>query len=376
MEKRDYYEVLGVSRNASKEDIKRAYRKLALKYHPDRNKSPDAAEKFKEISEAYAVLSDNEKRMQYDRFGHAGISGRYTWDDIFRGANFDEIFKDLGFGAGGFDRIFDMFFGGGFRQRYRPQRYGPQRGADLQHGLRVTLEEVAFGHEAEINVARTEVCPFCNGSGAKQGTAPRKCPRCNGTGEIHHTRTIGFTRFTEIRTCDLCHGKGTIIDHPCEHCHGTGRVKRTRKIVVKIPPGIDSGYSLRLRGEGEPGVNGGPPGDLYVTVYVKPHEVFERDGDDLVCEAKIGFSQAALGAEIEVPTLSSKARLKIPPGTQSGTMFRLRRKGIPHLHGFGRGDELVRVIVETPTHLTRRQKELLAELAKGTGEKNSSKRWF
>lgn len=376
MEKRDYYEVLGVSRNASKEDIKRAYRKLALKYHPDRNKSPDAAEKFKEISEAYAVLSDNEKRMQYDRFGHAGISGRYTWDDIFRGTNFDEIFKDLGFGVGGFDRIFDIFFGGGFRQRYRPQRYGPQRGADLQHGLRVTLEEAAFGHEAEISIPRTEVCPFCNGSGAKQGTTPRKCPRCKGTGEIHHTKTIGFARFTEIRTCNLCHGKGTVIDRPCERCHGTGRVKRTRKIVVKIPPGTDSGYNLRLRGEGEPGVNGGPPGDLYVTVYVKPHNVFERDGDNIICEAKIGFSQAALGAEIEVPTLDSKARLKIPPGTQSGTMFRLRKKGIPHLHGFGRGDELVRVIVETPTHLTRRQKELLAELAKETGENISSKRWF
>ena len=376
MEKRDYYEVLGVSRDASKEAIKRAYRRLALKYHPDRNKSPDAAEKFKEISEAYAVLSDDEKRMRYDRFGHAGISGRYTWDEIFRGTDFDEIFKDLGFGAGGFDRIFDMFFGSRVRQRYGSQRYGPQRGMDLQHNLQVTLEEAAFGHEAKINIPRTEVCPFCNGTGAKQGTTPRKCPKCNGTGEIRYTSTFGFTHFTEIRTCDSCHGNGTIIDHPCEHCHGTGRVKRACKIMVKIPPGIDSGYSLRLRGEGEPGVHGGPPGDLYVTVYVKPHNVFERDGDDIICEAKIGFSQAALGAEIEVPTLDSKARLKIPPGTQSGTMLRLRRKGMPHLNGFGRGDELVRVIVETPIHLTRRQKELLAELAKEMGEKGSSKSWF
>ena len=376
MEKRDYYEILGVSRDASKEAIKRAYRRLALKYHPDRNKSPDAAEKFKEISEAYAVLSDDEKRMRYDRFGHAGISGRYTWDEIFRGTDFDEIFKDLGFGAGGFDRIFDMFFGSRVRQRYGSQRYGPQRGMDLQHNLQVTLEEAAFGHEAKINIPRTEVCPFCNGTGAKQGTTPRKCPKCNGTGEIRYTSTFGFTHFTEIRTCDSCHGNGTIIDHPCEHCHGTGRVKRARKIMVKIPPGIDSGYSLRLRGEGEPGVHGGPPGDLYVTVYVKPHNVFERDGDDIICEAKIGFSQAALGAEIEVPTLDSKARLKIPPGTQSGAMLRLRRKGMPHLNGFGRGDELVRVIVETPVHLTRRQKELLAELAKETGEKDPSKSWF
>jgi len=376
MEKRDYYEVLGVSRDASKEAIKRAYRRLALKYHPDRNKSPDAAEKFKEISEAYAVLSDDEKRVRYDRFGHAGISGRYTWDEIFRGTDFDEIFKDLGFGAGGFDRIFNMFFGSRVRQRYRSQRYGPQRGVDLQHNLQVTLEEAAFGHEAKINIPRTEVCPFCNGTGAKQGTTPRKCPKCNGTGEIRYTSTFGFIHFTEIRTCDTCHGDGTIIDHPCEHCHGTGRVKRARKIMVKIPPGIDSGYSLRLRGEGEPGVHGGPPGDLYVTVYVKPHDFFERDGDDIICEAKIGFSQAALGAEIEVPTLDSKARLKIPPGTQSGAMLRLRRKGMPHLNGFGRGDELVRVIVETPVHLTRRQKELLAELAKETGEKDPSKSWF
>jgi len=372
MDKRDYYEVLGVSSDASKEEIKRAYRELALKYHPDRNKSPDAAEKFKEISEAYAVLSDDEKRTQYDRFGHIGISERYTWDDIFRGVDFDEIFMDLGFGAGGFDRIFDMFFGGGFRQRYRQQRYSPQRGADLQYDLMVTLEEAAFGQEAEISVPQTEVCSICDGSGAKQGTTPRKCPRCNGIGEVRRTRTFGFTHFIEIRTCDACHGTGVIIDHPCEHCHGTGRAKRLRKIMVKIPPGIDSGYRLRLRGEGEAGIRRGPPGDLYVTVHIKPHPVFERDGDNIVCEAKIGFSQAALGAEIEVPTLDSKARVKIPPGTQSGTMFRLRGKGIPHLHGFGRGDEFVRVIVETPTHLTRRQKTLLAELAKETGENTPS----
>ncbi len=375
MYKRDYYEVLGVPRNASKEEIKRAYRKLALKYHPDRNKSPDAEEKFKEISEAYAVLSDDERRREYDRFGHAGISGKYTWDDIFGSTDFDEIFRDLGFGVGGFDRIFDMFFGGGPRQRYKPGGYGPRRGADLQYDLKITLEDAAFGREVEMSIPRTEVCDLCNGSGAKPGTTPRKCPKCDGTGEIRYTKTFGFTHFTEIRTCDLCHGKGMIIDHPCPRCHGTGKVKKERKIMVKIPPGIDSGYSLRLRGEGELSAGGGSPGDLYVIVHVKPHRIFKRDGDDIICEKRISFPQAALGAEIEVPTLNGKAKLTIPPGTQTGTLFRLRGRGIPHLHGFGRGDELVKVIVETPTHLTRRQKELLAELAKEMGESISPKRY-
>ena len=357
--KRDYYEVLNVPRDASKEDIKRAYRKLALEYHPDRNKSPDAGERFKEISEAYAVLSDDEKRMQYDQWGHEGIRGRYTWDDIFRGADFDRIFRDLGFGFGGFDTIFDMFFGGRARRRY-----GPQRGADLRYDLEISLEEAAFGLKTEIEVPGSEVCKTCHGSGAKPGTAPKTCPKCNGTGEIRRTRSFGFTHLTEIETCNECHGRGISIGDLCRECKGTGTVQRLRRIKLKIPPGIDDGYSLRLVDEGEPGTRGGPKGDLYVVIHVKPHDLFRREGDDLLCEAHIGFTQAALGVKISVPTLDGKARLEIPAGTQTGTLFRLRGKGVPHLHGSGRGDQLVRVIVKTPTNLTRHQKELLAELAK------------
>jgi len=361
--KRDYYEVLGVPRDASKEEIKKAYRQLALKYHPDRNKSPDAEEKFKEISEAYAVLSDDEKRMQYDQLGHEGISSRYTWDDIFRSADFDRIFRDLGFGFGGFDTIFDMFFGGGARRRY-----GPQKGADLRYDMELTLEEAVFGLETEIEVPRVEVCGTCHGSGAKPGTSPRKCPKCNGTGEIRRTREFGYTHFTEIETCNECHGKGISIENPCKDCKGTGTVQGLRRIKLKIPPGIDNGYNLRLSGEGEPGTRGGPSGDLYVVVHVKPHKIFKRKGDDLLCEAHISFPQAALGTKISVPTLDGEAKLKIPAGTQTGTLFRLRGRGAPHLHGWGRGDQLVRVIVKTPTNLTRHQKELLAELAKEVKE--------
>ncbi len=357
--KRDYYEVLDVSRDAPKDDIKRAYRKLALKYHPDRNKSPEAEERFKEISEAYAVLSDDEKRMQYDRFGHAGISGRYTWDDIFRGADFDSVFRDIGFGFGGFDSIFDMFFGGRSRRRR-----GPQKGIDLRYDLEITLEEAAKGLETKMEVSRSEGCETCDGSGVKPGTNTKKCSNCGGTGQIRHVRTSSFMHFTEIRTCNRCNGKGVLVEHPCETCDGTGSVRRRRTIKVKIPKGIDDGYSLRLAGEGEMGVMGGPKGDLYVVIHVKPHHIFTRIGDDILLEADIGFPQATLGTDIEVPTLDGKARLKIPAGTQSGTILRLRRKGIPHLKGFGRGDELVKILVRVPTKLTPHQKRLLKELAK------------
>jgi molecular chaperone DnaJ len=356
--KRDYYNVLNVSRDASKEEIKRAYRKLALKYHPDRNKSPEAEEKFKEISEAYAVLSDDEKRMQYDRFGYDGISSRYTWDDIFRGADFDRIFRDLGFGLGGFKTIFDMFFGGA------RHRYGPRRGEDLQYDVEISLEEAAFGLKRNMEVPSFDTCDVCHGSGIKPGTRPKKCPKCNGTGEIRHTRSFGYMHFTEVETCSKCRGKGVLVESLCTKCKGTGIVQRLRKIKLKIPPGIDNGYSLRLRGEGKPGVRGGPKGDIYVVVHVRPHEVFKRSGSDLYCEAHISFPQAALGTKIHVPTLEGKARLKIPAGTQTGTMFRLKGKGVPHLHGWGRGDQFIRVIVRTPTKLSRHQKKLLAELAK------------
>ena len=362
--KRDYYDVLNVSRNVSKEEIKKAYRKLALKYHPDRNKSPGAEEKFKEISEAYAVLSDDKKRMQYDQWGHEGISSRYTWDDIFRGADFDRIFRDLGFGFGGSDNIFNMFFRGGARRRH-----GPRRGTDLRYDIEITLEEAAFGLDKEMEVPGFEVCGTCHGSGVKPGTGPKKCPKCNGTGEIRLTRRFGYMHFTEIQTCDECHGKGIFIKNLCKDCRGTGIVQRLRRIRLKIPPGVDNAYSLRLRGEGKPGTQGGPKGDLYIVVHVKPHEIFERNGNDVFCGAHIGFPQVALGTKIHVPTLDGEAKLKIPAGTQTGTLFRLKGKGVPRLNGWGRGDQYVRVFVQTPTKLTRRQKKLLAELAKEMKDK-------
>ena len=356
--KRDYYEVLNVPKNASKKEIKKAYRKLALKYHPDRNKSPEAVEKFKEISEAYAVLSDDEKRVQYDRFGHEGISSRYTWEDIFRSVDLDRIFRDLGFGD--FDTIFDMFFGGRARRRY-----GPQKGEDIRYDLEISFEEAAFGLNKDVEVPGFDICDTCHGSGTKPGTNPIKCPKCKGTGEIRRTKRIGYTHIMEIQTCSKCHGKGKVVGNPCGDCKGTGTVQRLRRINLKIPPGIDDGHSLRLGGEGKPGIQGGSKGDLYVVVHVRPHEIFERKGSDVFCEAHIGFPQAALGTKIYVPTLDRKTHaLKIPPGTQTGTLFRLKGKGVPRLHGRGRGDQFVKVVVRTPTKLTRSQRKLISELEK------------
>lgn len=358
MVKRDYYEILGVSRNATKEEIKRAYRKLALRYHPDRNKDnpKEAEEKFKEISEAYGVLSDDEKRAQYDRFGHAGISGRYTQEDIFRTINFDDIFR--GFGFEGFDSIFDVFFGP--ERRYRPSY---NRGADLRYDLEIEFEEAANGTEKEIEIPRSEVCNACNGTGARDSRDIKPCPNCNGTGTVRNVQVRGFTQIVTTTTCRRCNGIGKFIQNPCSACRGSGKVRRVKKILVKIPPGIDTGRKIRLQGEGEAGENGGSSGDLYVVVYVKPHPIFEREGYNIYCEVPITFAQAVLGDEIEVPTLDGKARLKIPKGTQSHTVFRLKGKGIPYLDGIGRGDEYVKVIVEVPTKLTPRQKKLLLEFS-------------
>jgi molecular chaperone DnaJ len=360
-EKRDYYEVLGVQRNASKDEIKDAYRKLALQYHPDRNKSPEAEEKFKEISEAYAVLSDDEKRQQYDMLGHAGFDQRYTQEDIFRGADFNSIFRDLGFGFGD---IFRHFFGGGFGGGFGGDYERINRGRDLVYDLEITLEEAAKGTEKEIEVPRTEKCDVCNGSGASPGTSPRTCPRCNGAGKIQHMRKSSFAMYVQVTACPTCKGKGTLIDSPCKNCRGTGLVKRKRKISVKIPVGIDEGYQLRLRGEGEMASNGGVAGDLYVLVHIRPNELFMRDGDDLLHVLMIGYPQAALGAEVSVPTLEGPATVKIHPGTQPGEIIRLKGKGMPRFRGYGKGDLLVRVGIAVPEKLTPHQRALLEELAK------------
>lgn len=358
--KRDYYEILGASRDSSPEDIKKAYRKLARKYHPDVNKEPDAEEKFKELSEAYAVLSDDEKRAQYDRFGHAGIDSRYTQQDIFRDFDFD-IFQDLG--LGGFDSIFDMFFGGrrgGFYQRER----GPRKGTDLRYDLSISLEDAAKGVEKTISVAHAVECSNCKGSGAKPGSPPIVCTTCEGTGQRQSSQSTPFGRLVNITTCEACYGSGKVIEHPCSECNGSGKTRRTSKINVKIPAGVDSSSRLRIPGEGEAGEKNAPPGDLYVIVHMRPHEVFERHGEDVLMETDISFVQAALGDRIVVPTLDGQAKLKIPPGTQSGTIFRLRDKGMPRLHGSGFGDEHIRVNVKVPTNLTSRQKGLLKEFDK------------
>jgi len=354
LEKRDYYEVLGVPRNASKDDVKNQYRKLALKYHPDRNKSPDAEEKFKEISEAYAVLSDEEKRVQYDQLGHAGIDQRYSAEDIFRSVDFDEVFRDFGFGFGS---IFETLLGGG-RAR------GPIEGQDIRYDLEISLEQAHSGLTDEIEVPRREYCSECNNSGAKPGTSPRKCPECGGTGQIQHVQMAGPMRFAVRRPCGKCRGRGSVIDKPCSACRRSGIVERHRRISIRIPPGVDTGSQLIMREEGDASDEGGQRGDLYVVVHVRPHGVFRREGSDLICRVDLSFTKAVLGGEVDVPTLDGSAKITVPPGTQGGTMFRLRRKGMPELRHNGRGDELVVVQVSTPTKLTQRQRELIQDLSR------------
>jgi len=354
--KRDYYEVLGVSKTASKEEIKDTYRKLALQYHPDRNKAPDAEEKFKEISEAYAVLSDDDKRTQYDQLGHAGFDQRYTREDIFRGADFESIFRDLGGGMGVRD-IFSIFFGGGFRDR-------AMRGRDLAYDLEITLEDAAHGAEKNTEIRRIEKCDLCEGSGAAPNTLPKRCSRCNGAGRIQSTTRNGFGLFMRVTPCPTCGGRGKIIEKPCPRCKGGGLVEKQRRITVNVPPGIDEGYQLRLAGEGEAASGAESPGDLYVLIHIAPHRYFKRYRDDLLYNLTIGFVQAALGTEVQVPTLEGNTSLRIQPGTQPGEVVKLRGKGMPRFRGYGRGDMQVRVEISVPKKLTTQQRTLLEQLAK------------
>lgn len=368
--KRDYYEILGAKKSASLDEIKKAYRELALRYHPDRvphEQKKEAEEKFKEISEAYAVLSDSQKRALYDQYGHSGIDQKYAYEDIFKGADFSSVFQDLGdFGVGGglFDEIFsdlgfDIFRG---RSSARGSSGRRSRGRDLQISVDITLEEAAGGTEKTVTVPRYETCSTCSGSGAKPGTKKVTCPQCKGSG-----RTVVSSGFFQLaQTCSRCSGEGSMVQTPCPDCHGEGRTKVTRKIKVKIPAGVDNGSHLRVRGEGEAGA--AARGDLYVIIEVQPHSVFERHDNDILTEINISLSKAILGAEVEVPTLSGKVSMKIPAGTQSGRVFRLKEKGIPDLHGRGIGDELVRVNVEIPTRLTQEQRRLIEEFAKASGE--------
>ena len=359
MSKRDYYDVLGVSKNASEADLKKAYRRMAMKYHPDRNTGDEAVEaekNFKEVKEAYEVLSDPQKRAAYDQFGHAGVDPSMGGGPGGFGgaANFSDIFGD----------VFGDIFGGA--------RGGPRvhRGSDLRYNLQLTLEEAVAGTEAKIRVPTLVRCNVCKGTGARKGTSPKTCSTCDGHGQVRMQQ--GF--FSVQQTCPTCRGQGTVVEDPCTACHGQGRVQQHKTLSVKVPPGVDTGDRIRLAGEGEAGEHGGPPGDLYVQVAVKEHPIFTREDSHLFCEVPISVVTAALGGELEVPTLTSKVMLKIPPGTQTGKLFRMRGKGVKPVRGGAVGDLLCRVVVETPVNLTETQRELLREFEKtleGTGSKHS-----
>jgi len=370
--KRDYYELLGVKKNATLDEIKKAYRELALRFHPDRvphEQKKEAEEKFKEISEAYAVLSDSQKRALYDQYGHSGIDQKYAYEDIFKGADFSTIFQDLGdYGVGGglFEDIFSDLGFDIFGGRSSSRGTGRRRGRDLQIAVSITLEEAATGTEKTISVPRYETCFTCSGSGAKPGTKRITCPQCRGSG-----RTVVSNGFFQMaQTCSRCRGEGSTIQAPCPDCRGEGRTKVTHKIKVKIPAGVDNNSSLRVRGEGEVGAAG--HGDLYVVIEVMPHSVFERHDNDIITQVGISLSKAILGGEIEVHTLNGKASMKIPQGTQSGRIFRLKGKGIPDLHGRGIGDELIKVDVQIPVRLTPEQRKLIEEFARLSGEQVNS----
>ena len=343
---RDYYEILGIARQATVDEIRGAYRRLAKQVHPDVNKEPAAEDRFKEISEAYAVLSDEQKRAAYDRYGHAGLSGMGMPD----------------FSGFGVEDIFESIFGG-FGARSGPRR-SPRRGADLRYDLSLSFEEAITGVDKEVQVTRHEVCPACRGTGAEPGTSPNRCATCNGSGEVRQVRQTFLGSMVNVSNCPTCQGKGEVIATPCHTCRGRTQVRQTRSLTVTVPPGVDNGTQIRLSGEGEPGLNGGPNGNLYVVLNITPHRYFRRQGDDIVLEMAINLTHAALGADIQVPTVNGSEKLKIPAGTQSGTVFHLRGKGVPRLQRSGRGDMHVVVTVAVPTNLSGEQKKLLKDLAK------------
>ncbi|MBN1558084.1 MAG: molecular chaperone DnaJ [Lentisphaerae bacterium] len=369
MAKRDYYELLGVSRSATAEEIKKAYRKMAMKYHPDRNPNDKEAEDmFKQVSEAYEVLSDPRKREQYDRFGHEGMKsafgpGGFDFSrDFTHSADLQDILGSI-FGEGG--GFFDEFFGGGGGARRRPRR-GPTRGADLRFDLEIDLEEAAFGSEREITLPMSEECGACKGTGVAGSKGRETCRHCGGRGAV-----ISGGGFFQVRqTCPVCNGTGSVITNPCKTCGGSGRVKSRRRLTLRIPKGVETGSRLRLAGKGEGGIQGGPAGDLYVVMHVRRHALFRRDGDDLMCDVPVSFTEAALGEQIQVPTIDGYAKLKLAPGTETGKVFRLRGKGMPNVEGRGRGDLHVRIVAEVPSRLSSRQKELLEALGESWSASN------
>jgi molecular chaperone DnaJ len=359
MAKKDFYEVLGLQKGASDEEIKKAFRKLAIKYHPDKNQGhKEYEEKFKEINEAYQVLSDPEKKARYDQYGDADFSGGGYGGYGAEGFDFSDF--------GGFGDIFDSFFGGGGGGRRK--KGGPAKGADLEYTVTLTFEEAVAGVEKEISITRNEKCETCGGTGAKEGTQPKTCDKCGGTGQINVQRNTPLGSFMSMNTCDKCGGKGTIISDPCQECKGTGKIRKNRKITINIPAGVDTGNVIPMRGQGEHGTSGGPSGDLYVNIRVMPHKVFKRKGYDIFIDSHISFSKASLGVELKVPTIDGDVKYSVPAGTQPGTVFRLKAKGVPKVNGHGRGDQYVNIVVDIPKSVNAKQKDALLMYMEASGE--------